>query len=108
MPIYVHISEILQKKIKKVRFTYQKAGVEVVNGRSCDKWAMAQLIGKKWNTYTMWVDPSEENKPVRYEMMGYDTLLGSHYDKYHVNYQSFEENSILDVSKFSVSSSKSY
>ena len=28
--------------------------------------------------------------PVRYEMLGYDTLLGSHYDKYTVLYTTFE------------------
>ena len=29
---------------------------------------------------------SELDLPVRYEMMGYDTLLGSHYDKYYLDY----------------------
>lgn len=28
--------------------------------------------------------------PVRYEMLGYDTLLGSHYDKYVMEYYTYE------------------
>ena len=38
----------------------------------------------KENTYTMTI--SDAAHPVHYEMLGYDTLLGSHYDKYEVEY----------------------
>ena len=36
------------------------------------------------STYTMYVD--DEMHPVRYEMHGYNTLFGSHYDKYYLDY----------------------
>ena len=67
---------------------------------------MIQTIGKKKNTYTMWVDTAQKNAPVRYEMMGYDTLLGSHYDRYYVNYMSFDDNSTMDINVFTVPPSK--
>ena len=39
--------------------------------------------------------------PVRYEMRGYNTLLGSHYDHYYLNYDSYSHedfpNDIFDV-----------
>lgn len=33
---------------------------------------------------------SSSSAPVRYEMMGYDTLLGSHCDKYYLDYSNFQ------------------
>ena len=49
---------------------------------------MTNKVGNKKNTYTMWVTTVKNGviAPVRYEMYGYDTLLGSHYDKYYLNY----------------------
>ena len=32
----------------------------------------------------------------RYEMYGYDSLLGSHFDKYYVDYKSYSEQVIPD------------
>lgn len=54
-------------------------------------------VGYKKNTYTLWVTRAERAAngaegpvlPVHYEMMGYNTLLGSHYDKYLVDYKDF-------------------
>lgn len=40
----------------------------------------------KENTYTMYTSLTVQADPVHYEMLGYDTLLGSHYDKYEVDY----------------------
>ena len=37
------------------------------------------------STYTFAASKAN-GRPVRYEMMGYDSLLGSHYDKYYVDY----------------------
>jgi hypothetical protein len=37
----------------------------------------------------MWLN-LETNLPVRNEMFGYNTLLGSHYDKYYVDYVTWE------------------
>ena len=53
---------------------------------------MVETIGSKTNNYTMWVDQSDKKKPVpvRYEMLGYDLLLGSHYDKYYLEYENYK------------------
>lgn len=48
------------------------------------------MVGYKKNTYTLWVTRAESSAsvtPVHYEMMGYNSLLGSHYDKYIVEYK---------------------
>lgn len=34
----------------------------------------------------MYTTPTNPVKPVHYEMLGYDTLLGSHYDKYEMDF----------------------
>lgn len=52
------------------------------------------MVGHKKNTYTLWVTRAESKRgapvtPVHYEMKGYNTLLGSHYDKYIVEYKEF-------------------
>lgn len=52
------------------------------------------MLGHKKNTYTLWVTRAESADgaavtPIHYEMMGYNTLLGSHYDKYIVEYKEF-------------------
>ena len=52
----------------------------------CNIYQLINKVGKKKNTYTLWVS-ADQNVPVRYEMMGYDSLLGSHYDKYYVDYE---------------------
>ena len=49
---------------------------------------MVDKENTKTNTYTMWVTP-ETNFPVRYEMMGFDSLLGSHFDKYIIDYAQY-------------------
>ena len=43
----------------------------------------------KVNTYTMYASVTEPPDPVHYEMLGYDTLLGSHYDKYEIDYADY-------------------
>ena len=43
----------------------------------------------KVNTYTMYASVTESPDPVHYEMRGYDTLLGSHYDKYEIDYADY-------------------
>ena len=44
-------------------------------------------------------------EPVYYEIIGYDSLLGSHYDRYYVEYFNFNTNPI-DPSVFAISTSK--
>ena len=44
------------------------------------------------NKYTMWVREVEGvTIPVHYEMRGYNSLLGSHYDHYFLTYENFSE-----------------
>jgi len=55
----------------------------------CWKWEHTFLILTKVNTYTLYTTRSLPTKPLRYEMMGYDTLLTSYYDKYILQYDKF-------------------
>ncbi|XP_060948224.1 counting factor associated protein D-like [Limanda limanda] len=73
----------------------------------CEVWQNVTTVGNKKNTYTLWVtrsdtgaDGKETNTPLHYEMMGYNTLLGSHYDKYWVDYKEFSTH--VDPKDFSL------
>lgn len=57
---------------------------------SCKKYFYSTKEGEKENKYTFIMAELEDGTavPVYYLMMGYDTLLGSHYDKYEVFYES--------------------
>ncbi len=71
--------------------------MEYYGGSLCEVWQNVTTVGYKKNTYTLWVTHSERRAggkedppiPLHYEMMGYNTLLGSHYDKYLVDYKEF-------------------
>lgn len=71
--------------------------MEYYGGSLCEVWQNVTTVGNKKNTYTLWVTKSEKGAdgskctatPLHYEMMGYNTLLGSHYDKYLVDYKDF-------------------
>ncbi|CAL8294687.1 unnamed protein product [Merluccius merluccius] len=73
-------------------------------GTLCEVWQNVTMVGLKKNTYTLWVSRAEGNQdtavPLHYEMMGYDNLLGSHYDKYLVDYLDFSTH--VDPSVFSL------
>jgi len=76
-------------------FTY--AGLEMVNGLNCKKYQLVVKDFGKVNKYTYWVQVKRSKLyplltigvPVRYEMRGYNTLLGSHYDHYYLDYDAF-------------------
>ncbi|XP_038650967.1 digestive cysteine proteinase 1-like isoform X1 [Scyliorhinus canicula] len=56
-------------------------------GIHCSVWHNYTAIGKKENTYTMWIADSKDGPiPVHYEMKGFNTLFGGHYDKYEIDY----------------------
>lgn len=75
---------------------------EIFNGVQCDKFVLEQTIGSKRNLYTLWVRYKPSPKypssrmpiPVRYEMKGYNTLLGSHYDHYYLDYDEYSHEDI--------------
>lgn len=84
-------------------------GTEDFNGLKCDKFRLKEVIGMKKNVYTLWVTYKKSPKypsslmpiPVRYEMKGYNTLLGSHIDHYYLNYDYYSHddipNEVFDV-----------
>ena len=65
------------------------------NGEECDRWVKKEVIGDKMNKYQMWVKtvkvPEKPGMamavPIHYEMKGYNSLLGSHYDHYYLSYE---------------------
>ncbi|XP_072884398.1 digestive cysteine proteinase 2-like [Hemitrygon akajei] len=70
-------------------------------GRPCSVWQYVTFEGKKKNTYTVWIANSTVGPiPVHYEMKGYNTLFGSHYDKYEVDYKDLDRN--VDPSIFKI------
>ncbi|XP_055628092.1 digestive cysteine proteinase 1 [Toxorhynchites rutilus septentrionalis] len=81
---------------------FKLAGTETRNGFKCDKFTLIDDVGQKRNVYNLWVRYIKSPKypasrmpiPVRYEMKGYNTLLGSHYDHYYLDYDSYEHQDI--------------
>ena len=71
-------------------FYPQYMGNIEVNGEECAKWEHSFTVYGKVNTYTLYTTKTRPPKPVRYEMMGYDTLLSSYYDHYILEYHMFE------------------
>ncbi|CAD5117923.1 DgyrCDS6668 [Dimorphilus gyrociliatus] len=86
---------------------YTFMGTEMKNGLSCDKWQYTYYYEKsqKKNVNTMWAHNAGGNKynPVFYEMMGYDNIFGSHYDKYYVSYENFDDHGEIPASVFNIS-----
>jgi len=58
-----------------------------------DQWQTITQEGDKKNTYTFYVN-TKTGEPLFYEMIGYDSLLGSHYDRYYVEYYNFNTDEI--------------
>jgi len=89
-------------------FTY--SGIEVVNGQICQKYVLTEVKGQKLNKYIYWlrVEKSSDNPsveygiPVKYEMKGYNTLLGSHYDHYYLIYDWFNGQELIPAEIFDV------
>uniref|UniRef100_A0A493T062 Counting factor associated protein D n=1 Tax=Anas platyrhynchos platyrhynchos TaxID=8840 RepID=A0A493T062_ANAPP len=74
---------------------------EYYQGRYCAVWQNVTLWAQKKNVYTLWVTNSSCGvAPVHYEMRGYNSLLGSHYDKYEISYTDFDNSfpsSVFDI-----------
>jgi len=63
---------------------------EFKNEMDCEKWQKSEVVGNKMNKYTIWMRVVEDVViPVHYEMRGYNTLLGSHYDHYYITYDKY-------------------
>jgi len=63
----------------------QLTGNQTRNGVACHVWTLTTTVGSKKNVYTLY-QSALSGLPVRYEMIGYDSLLGSHYDRYYIDY----------------------
>ncbi|KAG5671826.1 hypothetical protein PVAND_002001 [Polypedilum vanderplanki] len=78
-------------------------------GYQCDRFVYSETIGQKKNDYMLYVRYVKSPKfpaslmpiPVRYDMKGYNTLLGSHIDHYYLMYDSYSHedipNDVFDV-----------
>ena len=75
----------------------------MVNGLLASAYIDVNVVGGKTSTYTLWVAKSG-GAPIRYEMMGYDSLIGSHYDKYIIDYDSYQGNAKIPDSIFDTGS----
>lgn len=72
-------------------------------GFAANQWESTTTEGARKNTYTLYVN-SVTGEPLYYEMIGYDSLLGSHYDKYYIEYFNFKSTPI-EPSVFAISTS---
>ena len=63
--------------------------MEQHDGQNCTKWQNITVVGGKKNIYTFWWS-EDEQRPFRYVMYGYDSLIGSHYDKYYIEYDNWQ------------------
>jgi hypothetical protein len=69
---------------------FQYVGDVMLRGHKSAKWRHKFKVYNKVNTYILYTTKSKPVKPLRYEMMGYDTLLSSYYDHYVLDYEMFE------------------
>lgn len=77
-------------------------GVVEHEGKKANKWVNVTKAYTRSNTYTFLTTTSDPIVPVRYIMEGFDSLLGSHYDKYIVEYTFFDDKTPLKESDFAV------
>ena len=72
------------------------------------KWTYQYYAFGMRNSQNVWITKAKPHRPIRYEMFGYDMMLGSYYDHYVLEYISFEswdiEEKIFDLPPGSVKS----
>ncbi|KAJ5066150.1 digestive cysteine proteinase [Anaeramoeba ignava] len=71
-------------------FTYQS--ITVVRGYKVYNFQFIEAIGDRINYYNYYCTADSEQRPIRYEMLGYDTVIGSHYDVYIFDYLNYTAN----------------
>jgi C1A family cysteine protease len=57
----------------------------VVHGEECTAWTLQSTTAGRVSSYTLYVN-ANTGVPVQYHMLGYNTLTGSHFDEYVVDY----------------------
>ncbi|XP_065670751.1 digestive cysteine proteinase 1 [Hydra vulgaris] len=75
-------------------FTY--TGEKAFMDFKVDIWQYKYGDDNKYNVYTLYVK-KDSSIPVYYEMIGYDSLLGSHYDEYKIRYFHLNTDYLDDV-----------
>jgi C1A family cysteine protease len=68
-------------------------GISTWKGYTVDQWQTVTQEGDKKNTYTFYIN-TKTGEPLFYEMIGYDSLLGSHYDRYYIEYYNWSTDEI--------------
>lgn len=72
-------------------------GSELKGSDICEKYTNIVINGEKKSKYTFWMKRNQADGspiPVHYDMEGYNSLFGSHYDKYQVSYQNYRPRSV--------------
>ncbi|XP_074598856.1 C1 family peptidase 26-29-p [Brevipalpus obovatus] len=78
-------------------------GSEERGDKNCELWKLVNVVEEKTNKYRFWLtrDSSGNPIPIHYVMEGFNSLFGSHYDKYEVSYKNYARNqvneSVFDV-----------
>lgn len=67
---------------------FEYKGQSTVDGKLCEWWQQRIVNGTKANTYDFYYT-KRGNVPVKYQLMGYDTIFGSHYDLYILDFHQF-------------------
>eukprot|EP00112_Aurelia_sp_Birch-Aquarium-sp1_P017337 Seg4002.5 transcript_id=Seg4002.5/GoldUCD/mRNA.D3Y31 product="Counting factor associated protein D" protein_id=Seg4002.5/GoldUCD/D3Y31 len=80
---------------------FKFVGNSTLNGTKCEVWYHSFSIMNKRNKYTLYTTRTRPRLPIKYEMMGYDTLLTSYYDHYILDYKLFEPWK-FDFAKFEI------
>lgn len=80
--------------------SFEDLGQAEWRGIKCQMYQQVDQEGDKRSTYTFYIN-AETKHPVHYEMFGYDTLIGSHFDKYTIDYYNYDENA-TDASLFRI------
>ena len=78
-----------QDVLPAVDLTWVFLGMEIANTKPSEMWySEDNSYPNKKSNYTLWVkrDKGGNPVPVAYKMLGYNSLFGSHYDKYYVIY----------------------
>ncbi|XP_028936247.1 digestive cysteine proteinase 2-like isoform X2 [Ornithorhynchus anatinus] len=72
---------------------FQVVGHEHLGGQKCSVLQNETHWGLRRNVYTLWLagGPPGLRLPVRYAVRGFSRLLGSHYDKYQLDYSNFSQ-----------------
>eukprot|EP00795_Rhopilema_esculentum_P007454 gene7454-13220_t len=92
----------VQSIVPNLKF-FKFIGNSTLNGTECEVWYHSFSIMNKRNKYTLYTTRTRPRLPLKYEMMGYDTLLTSYYDHYILDYSLFEPWK-YDFNKFEIPS----